>query len=198
LRVESDPPGASVFARQMGQSPRKIGETPYVIEEGALKAEPGALLQISVEKDGFLAQGVAMPKSTVGGSGTIFVSLKAKDKDLTQQQAALNSASATDEQFQRLAAGVAQSQQMIRHKKYEEAVTTLQVLIVAYPRVSVLFDLLGNAHYMQRNLDQALAAYRRSQDLQANDETSRVIKRLEEMRGPRSPASGASPSDQRQ
>jgi Flp pilus assembly protein TadD len=87
---------------------------------------------------------------------------------------------------------------MIRHKKYEEAVTTLQVLIVAYPRVSVLFDLLGNAHYMQRNLDQALAAYRRSQDLQANDETSRVIKRLEEMRGPRSPASGASPSDQRQ
>jgi hypothetical protein len=175
LHVETDPPGADIFVIADNQPPRKIGQSPMTVEEGAI-GTARATYRISINKAGFqpdslLIAPFLMPRET---------RIMTKLKPLTLPASCQNS----EESISRVAQGVAEIQALIRAKDFENAEKKLIVFTTDYSTISVFFDLLGNVHYLKKNLDQALIAYRKSYAINPqNSGTARMIKKIESIRG---------------
>lgn len=175
FRVESEPAGADVIIATPGQTPRKIGATPYSIQSSD-QGDKAQALQVTVTKAGFGSESVLLPPAAMGRSGSLFVKL-----DSSKMSAACQN---QDASLEKVARGVADAQYQMKLKNYEQAERTLNQLTTDFPNVSVLHDLLGNIHYLRKDIDRALSSYRRSQAIAPNNsETSRMIKKLEELRG---------------
>lgn len=175
FRVDSDPAGADVFISSQGQTPRKLGVTPYVIQSGD-QGDKSQALHVTVSKDSYGSESVLLPPAAMGRSGGLFVKL-----DGFKLPAACQNQEAA---LEKVARGVAESQYQIKLKNLDQAERSLNTLVTEYPNVSVLHDLIGNVHFLRKDIDRALASYRRSQAIAPNNtETGRMIKRLEELRG---------------
>lgn len=158
-----------------GQTPRKLGVTPYTISSQD-QGDKSSALQLTVSKDGFAGESIWLPPSATGRSGTLFVKL-----DQGKLPAACQNQEAALEKVGR---GVAEIQYQIKQKNLEGAERMINQLTSEYQNVSVLFDLLGNVYYLRKDIDRALTAYRRSLAIAPNNsETGRMIKKLEELRG---------------
>ena len=174
LRVQSEPSGADVYIATPGQSPRKLGQTPLEVPAStSLRTEAA---QIMISKEGFRQETVVMPASTFEKSANIDVKLSEAKLPATCQD--------FGGAVQEIARGVAESQSFMQAKNLDRAEQTLNRLTEKFDNVSVLFDLLGNVHYLRRDLDRALTAYRKSIELRpGNTETARMIKKIEDIRG---------------
>ena len=73
-------------------------------------------------------------------------------------------------------------QAFIQKKEYEAAHMKIVSLMTDYPNISVLYDLMGNVRYLQRDYGRALEAYRQSLALSPqNSMTAEIVKRLENL-----------------
>ncbi len=175
LKIESEPAGADVLVSVQGQTAKKVGITPYVMQASE-QGDRSQAMRLVVSKDGFGADSVLLPPSSVGRSGTVFMKL-----DQSKLPAACVNLEAALEKVSR---GVADAQYQIKLKNLDQAERQLVQLVDEFQNVSVLHELLGNVYYLRKDIDKALASYRRSQAIAPNNsDTGRMIKRLEESRG---------------
>lgn len=173
LRIESQPEAADVLLTVQGQPPRKLGVTPYVLDEATLGLRK-ASYQLSIQKTGFQSDTILIPASIVDRQSLLNVSLV---------QAAESESNPSAEGYQALASGIAQSQDYIKSKNYELAEKTLTSLLVKFPSVATIHELLGNTYYLRRDVDRALTAYKRAQELAPNNlDTQRMIQKLQPIR----------------
>ncbi|MCB0351608.1 MAG: hypothetical protein KDD38_10520, partial [Bdellovibrionales bacterium] len=92
--------------------------------------------------------------------------------------------------IEKISRGVAQAQSLMQSSRLVEAQGQLSMLITDFPNISVLHDLMGNVHYMNKNLEMAYASYRRSLDLNpSNVDTQRMVSKIQGIIGIRVPAS---------
>jgi tetratricopeptide (TPR) repeat protein len=175
FRVDSEPAGADVFISSQGQTPRKLGVTPYAIQASD-QGDKTQAIQVIVSKDGSGSESVLLPPAAMGRAGGMFVRLESMKVPISCQN--------QEVALEKVARGVAESQYQIKIKNLDQAERTLNALAAEYANVSVLHDLLGNVHFLRKDIDRALSSYRRSQAIAPNNsETTRMIKRLEELKG---------------
>ena len=176
LVVESDPAGADVTLVSMGGIQKKIGQTPLTVLPST---EPAAFLpdaQIRIGKEGYRTESFLLPPSASGSRSRIQAKLSDDAVSKTCEDSAKSITDATD--------AVAQIQKLIYARNYAEAERALNGFVVKFPAVPVFFSLLGNVYYLQKNLDKALDAYKRANQLQPqNLETSRMIDKIRGIRG---------------
>jgi len=132
--------------------------------------------QVQIAKNGFHSESFLIPPQAGGALGRIQAKLSDDAVSKTCQDAGNSLTETTD--------AVANVQRMIYKKNYNEAERMLNTFTSRYPAVPVFHSLLGNVHYLQKDLDRALAAYQRSNSLQPqNLETSRMIEKIKSIRG---------------
>jgi predicted Zn-dependent protease len=85
----------------------------------------------------------------------------------------------------KVARNVAQAIFFTQQKKFDQAETLLTNLINENPDISVLYDLIGNVHYLNQKTNLAVEAYSRSLELNPNSlETQRMFNKLNTIRLP--------------
>lgn len=175
IRVESQPDAADVHFVRLGAPPIVLGKTPLSVDASSLRdAEGGAHLMVT--KEGFLPESILVPHTGVPASTRMNFALKQVVTPKQCEQA--------DESLNEIARGVAETQSQTSKKNFADAERTLQGLISRYPKVSVLYDLKGNLHYLQKDLTRALEAYQRSIEIRpGNYETLRMIEKLGGIKG---------------
>ncbi len=177
LTVESDPAGADITLVSSGGVKQKIGQTPMTLTQALQPNVFAPDAQIQIAKDGFRSESFLLPPQAGGSVGRLQAKLSDDPVSKSCQDSARTIVDATD--------GVAQIQRMIYKRNYAEAERALNSFVLKFPTVPVFYSLLGNVFYLQKDLDKALDAYRRSNALQpSNLETSRMIDKLKGIRGP--------------
>lgn len=177
IRIESEPSEATVQLKRPQQSPTELGKTPFELDLSTLPVGRGDLYRIAVVKNGYEEQSVLLSRSLLPQSGNVFFSLQEKKEDLKSE---LNASS-----IRKLSRGIANVQNYLNKKDYPQAEQLLIALISEYPSNSVLYDLLGNVHYLKKDYARALSSYKRSKELDpSNIETNRMIDVLESVRAP--------------
>lgn len=179
LNVQSTPEGADVLVVRPGQAPMKLGKTPLVVPSSSISGDSAA--QLVLEKNGFGSQSVLLPNTMLPSRADVYVNMRESALPL----ACVQQTEATNE----VTRGVLQAQSEIIRKNYDNAETLLRNLALKYPNISVVFDLLGNVHYLKKDLGNALTAYEKSNELSpGNPETVRMVERLRIIRSNRVPA----------
>jgi tetratricopeptide (TPR) repeat protein len=175
LMVETDPPGADVFAFLPGQAPKKVGVAPYTISDTDVP-DRNASVQIVVSKEGYLPNSVLLPPAMLGRAGKVNFKLEQQvlPKQCTSQTESLN----------KLGRAIAEAQSMIKSKQLDQAEKIMTEMIVEYPGISVVYDIIGNIQYLRRDFEKALSAYKKSRALAPdNAKTQRMIQQIESLRG---------------
>jgi hypothetical protein len=183
MRVNSTPDKAEVFVAYEGEQPNKVGETPLSLDSRTINANRGKYVTVSIKKDGFLSESVIIPNSVMKSSVDMSSRLSENKLPLQcqDQMAAI----------EKISRGVAQVQSMMQSSRLVEAQGQLSMLISDFPDVSVLHDLMGNVHYINKNLEMAYASYRKSLDLNpTNVDTQRMVSKIQGIIGIRMPAAG--------
>lgn len=177
LRVQSDPEGADVTIISGSGVPLKVGKTPLEIKRTDNLELFNDTAQVQVSKEGYSPQLALIPKlGLLGATGRLSFNLAetALPKVCSQQE----------ESFNDIARGVAEVANLTQKKRFAEAGSTVLALTAKYPSVSVLYDLQGNVFYLQKDLQRALEAYRRSNSIAPNNlQTSRMIERIQQLQG---------------
>ncbi len=177
LQVRSTPDGADVIYTPKDGVPQKLGQTPVDLDPSKVNGLLQSVGQIQVSKEGFSPQVAMVPNlGSLGGSGKLNFQLT--DAELPKICKA--NASLADE----IARGVVEVTSMIQRKRYADAGGVLQSLIVKFPNVSSLYDLKGNIAYLQRDMQQALEAFKQSNTITPNNPvTLRMIDRILALQG---------------
>lgn len=181
LSVQTTPEGADVFVVYSGQQPTRIGKTPLSVDSYPLSSQAGESVKLIVEKEGFRPEHFLVPKTVFAAS--IRLDIEMKESKLpaacTDQDAAV----------EEVARSIAQAQSYIQGRMFESALRTLQILNDRFPNSSVIFDLIGNTHYLMKDLEKALVAYQKSLKLNPNNsETIRMVNKLKQIYSIRAPA----------
>lgn len=180
--VESDPVGADLFVFTPGQAPKKVGQTPYILTDKDIP-DRSSPIQVQAAKEGYQTLAVVIPSSVSGHLGKL--SLKLDTLSLPNQ--CLNQTEALN----RVARAVAEAQSLIKSRQYDLAEKIMSELIVAYPGLSLVYDILGNIYFLRREFDKSLTAYKKSRSLAPeNAKTQRMIKQIEDIMGGRSSSFG--------
>jgi hypothetical protein len=165
IRFESEPEGATVLGVRPGNAPVKLGTTPVEVSTANHPEIFSGNAQVTIQKEGHESASFLIPRPALSSEARISVSLKGSSLPLACTQA--------ETAMREVAEGVAYSQRLLLKKDYGEAKRSLE-----------LYDLLGNAHYLSKDLDAALTAYERSLELYpGNKETQRMIDKLKSIRG---------------
>lgn len=165
VRVRSVPEGATVTAMDSEGSGRVLGASPLETNE-----QMQALL---IEKDGYEPAHIFLGRAEKQNYDfTVRLTKKAEDSKLTDSRA----------RQEKLAQAIARANNLIVNKRFSEAEGVLTGLTADYPFVSVIYDLLGNINYLQKDFRSALNYYERSLSINGeNEETKQVIQRLRAM-----------------
>lgn len=182
LRVNSTPEKAEVFLAYEGEQPNKIGETPLKLDSHMIQENRGRYMTISVKKDGFQTETAVVPNGMM--KSEIEMSSYLQEYKLPLQCQDQTAA------IERISRGVAQAQSLLQTNRLVEAQGQLSMLLADFPNVSVLHDLIGNVHYINKNLEMAYASYKKSLELNpSNVDTQRMVSKIQGIIGIRSPAS---------
>jgi hypothetical protein len=183
LRVTSTPEKAEVFVAYEGEQPQKIGDTPLNLDSRLLENRRGKFVSLQVRKEGFQPETVLIPKLLM--KSTIDVSTRLDEQRLPLQCQDMTVA------IEKIARGIANVQTYINTNKVLDAQSSLTQLISEFPNISVLYDLMGNVHYINKNLEEALRSYEKSLRLNpGNTDTLRIAQKIRGIVGVRVPSSG--------
>jgi tetratricopeptide (TPR) repeat protein len=176
IKIESSPENADVYLTREGATPALIGKTPLQLSQYTAPGIFSDNVSLSISKEGYQTESLFLPHS--------ILQVEAKWTTALRPLPVQSAAKDRDADMNQVAQGIAEVQRLMFHKNYPEAERSLETMIQKYPNVSVFYDLLGNVHYIQKNFDRALDAYRHSQQIQPNNaETTRMIRKLTEIRG---------------
>jgi tetratricopeptide (TPR) repeat protein len=189
LSLQTNPEKADVYLIEPGGKATKFGQTPLDIDARRLFRGGQDFAQLIVKSQGYESKRLVFPKTFVESSHQIRMTLaeqsgapglgaKGEIKDLASCEAI------SHESLNKLSKGIAACQAFLLRGDYEVAKTKLSQLIADFPNVSVLYDLQGNAFYLQKSYDQALAAYEKSLSIDPqNLETANMVRKLREITG---------------
>lgn len=175
LQVTSTPPGADVSVFSGSRGAVVLGKTPMSLTRESVVGLFSESVQLTVARKGFEAVSLLVPATQVATQASFEVTLHETeaDRSCTDPQRSLNE----------VAQGIAQVQYMIFKKNYPDALTAASSLTTKFPHIAVAFDLLGNIHYLQKDLPHALEAYKRSAELDpSNPVTAKMIQKLTGLR----------------
>lgn len=176
VRVTSNPEGADIHLIRTNSPPLKIGSTPLAITPEAYPEAFTDNIQLAVSKNGFNTESIIVPKSGFQSHAKLHFNLR--------EPSPSGACAGTDKTFEEIAQGVAESQRQLLKKNTPEAKRLLTGMISKFPGVATFHNLLGNAFYLERDINSALESYRRARDLQpSNYDTIRMIDKLQNMRG---------------
>lgn len=177
LQVRSTPDGADVSLVAQDGSVSKLGKTPLTLDSGTNMALLSSVTQVRVSKEGFLTQSAVVPSlGDLGGSGSLQFNLS--ETELPKV------CSAQDDDLNELARNIAEGSALIQKRRFSDAAQLFQSLAVKFPSVATVYDLLGNAYYLQKDFVKALAAYRRSHSISPNNSSAaKMIAKLEMLQG---------------
>jgi hypothetical protein len=181
LRVNSTPPAADVYIAYEGEQPNKIGQTPLNLDSRLIDEGRGRYVSVMIKKDGYQTEALLVPTGLMRSS--LDISSKLEEFKLPLQCQDQTSA------VEKIGRGIANVQSLVKTNALGEAQNKLMILIDEYPNISVLHDLLGNVHYINKNLDGALASYQKSLNLDPNNiDTQRMVNKIRTITGVRTPA----------
>jgi tetratricopeptide (TPR) repeat protein len=174
--VQSEPAGADVVALPKGQTPIKLGVTPLTINQESHPELFTSELRLRVTKDGYSTESVLIPHSSLGAETRL---------DLNLPEAKLPASCSQSEQIiNDITQKLAQSQLLVFRKNFAEAKQQLIELSNRYSNVAVIYTLLGNISYVEKNLTAALDYYKRAKALAPeNAETNRMIEKINMIKG---------------
>jgi tetratricopeptide (TPR) repeat protein len=176
LRVVSTPDGADVSLIGADRAPVVVGKTPLDIDQKNYPTLFQESVQVQVTKEGHSPLSVLVPRLPNGGTGRILVNLQTSTLPKVCQN--------QTESVNQLAKGIADSASFVQRKRLDEASKLLEELAAKFGTVPVIYDLLGNVYYLQKNLPRSLDAYKKSNRLNANNsDTIRMIERIEQLQG---------------
>ena len=181
LNVRTTPDEAEVLVVFPGQQPSRLGRTPLSLDSDSLSGHAGDSVELILKKEGYSSEHFLIPKTTFAANIRLDVALNESKLPVAcaDQDAAV----------EEVARSIAQAQSFIAAKMYEGALRILQNLGDRYPNSSVIYDLLGNAYYLMKDLEKALVAYQKSLKISPNNsETQRMVKKLSEIYSVRSSA----------
>ncbi len=176
LRVSSTPEGADVTLIAGDRAPISVGKTPLELDQKNQPELFQSALQMQFSKEGHAPVSVIVPRLPSGGVGRINANLQTSvlPKVCQNQSESINV----------LAKGIADSASYVQRKRLDDASKLLEELGEKFGTVPVIYDLLGNVYYLQKNLGKALDSYRKSNRLNpGNIETIRMIERIEQLQG---------------
>jgi tetratricopeptide (TPR) repeat protein len=157
------------------QVPKLVGQTPYVLKGSGFGGSQEPSLVV-VSKEGFQKTSVVIPSTVFDHAGTVSIQLKEESKQRNVDN--------LDLALEQVAKGVAQVQSLIQRKELDQGLSTVNTLLSSYPNISTLYDLQGNIYYLRKDIDRALASYKRANAITPNSETNRMISKLQELRTP--------------
>jgi tetratricopeptide (TPR) repeat protein len=176
LDVHSEPEGADVVALPKGQTPIKLGVTPLTVNQDSHPELFSSELRLQVTKDGYSTESILIPHSSLGTETRL---------DLNLPESKLPSSCSQSEQIiNEITQKLAQSQLLVFRKNFSEAKQQLLDLSNRYSNVAVIYTLLGNISYVEKNLTAALDYYKRAKALAPeNIETNRMIEKINMIKG---------------
>ena len=181
IEIRSNPEKSKVYLIDNAGSKDLIGETPTFISADDRLFRNSTVARISVENEGFEAESFLINKHSITTKDTLVLSLK--DKTIADESMS-KCETISSEAMNELASGVAVVQARIAKKEYDVALIKLSSLTAKFPYVSVIWDLLGNVYYIQKNYESALEAYEKSLAIDpSNASTANIVKRLKKLLG---------------
>jgi tetratricopeptide (TPR) repeat protein len=171
LKVQTVPEGAQIDLLHEDGSATKLGNSPLSLTKEQSPEVFRANNEIRVSKDGYQSSSVLVPYSSLGEETRVNVSL---------QEAKLpSSCSNQDANLNEVGQKIAEAQRLIYKKDYVESRRILQGLSGMFPSVAIIYSLLGNGFYLEKNYPEALAAYRHALSLTPNDKSiTHIIEKL--------------------
>lgn len=150
LLVESMPNGANVYVTPLGTSvPKLVGQTPLHIPLADLNPETwgSGPVYLEVQKETFMPEKVFVTELS---------------KVHTELRFTLMPASQFKEgrQIDDLVEGIFYAQQLMKDKRYDDALTKLKELEGRAPDVSVIYEMQGAVYLAKNKMGEALVAYR--------------------------------------
>ncbi len=175
MKLESNPVGAVIKVKMPDQSIKTMGNTPLDITTQELAELGNEILEISIEKDGYETYKTMMAPSRMAFDAKLSVNLKE----------ALGSDSKTVEEIcSDVADATANIMQSINRRDFVEAQRLVSAQMIRFPRASVFLDLQGNIFYLQKRVDDAVAAYKSSLKLNPqNQQTKKILEKLISLHG---------------
>lgn len=169
LVVESTPDGADVFVRKENEVSHKLGKTPMTITKDNAPWLFTQNVELIANKAGYQTERILIPQARSGVRSRWDISF----------QPGLDGGTGSNNLYAELAEGIADAQKEIYLKNFPQAKTRLEMLLTKYQNISVLYDLLGNVYYLQKELDKAIEMYRKSAAINPNNpETAKMVDKI--------------------
>ncbi len=183
LVVTSSPNEADVYLTEDGGARTALGKTPLKIDSKVLSSASTDNIRLEVEKDGYHAKSVLLPTPFLPSEFSY--SAKLSEVSVPQKCKDINSS------LNALAEGIAESQSFIASRNFSMAESRLMRLVVEFPNVSVVYGLLGNVYYLQKDLKRAYDNYIKAFSLNPdNPRTETMVNKLRSLGVDRLPAGG--------
>jgi tetratricopeptide (TPR) repeat protein len=166
LRIKSDPEKATVFIRETASDKRiKLGETPLKmdLEEIFENYTKDRTFVIEVEKYGHKDYNLM---ASMYGRSSINLNVKmevSQSIELTKN-------------FDALANKMFEAQRLLRDKRYKDAIELLVETTKKHGDLSVVFELLASAYYLDKQFEKALSTYRKAFSLNADNSDAYSMK----------------------
>lgn len=188
ITITSFPSNSDVIVKDTRGEIKATGKTPFTLDLSKDFFSQTDFAVMDVEQNGFVSQSYVIPKTYFNSDHTINVTLKkniiAQIKDDEGKLEIDQCETVSKKSMNNLSKGIATAQSNMMRNQWQVATAKLSNLISQYPFVSVLHDLQGNVHYLQKHYDQALVAYERSLKIDPeNVETAIMVRKLRQITG---------------
>ena len=171
VRVKTNPENSQISMRSPSGEVKVIGRGNVEMSADQFFSLGSRMARLEISKENYKTQKLYILQGKTPESYEIFVELEKELEDPKNSETRLR--------LEKLGKQLARATNAIHARKYGEAELTLNSLANDYPSVSVVFDLLGNLNYIQKNNKTALQHYQRSYQINPeNVETKKMIDRL--------------------
>ena len=180
FKVVSEPQEAKVYFVDANKEKKLIGQTPFNKKERELKAifvgsQPGSLVQISVEKEGFEAKRLWLPLNVGGSLGaSLNLTLDAENT------AAKDKLASNFQNAREIVDGVFKAQRFARAKQSERALTEIDKVLENYPEFDLALAMKGAILYSRGEFKESLTWYDKALD--QNSELKTAMEMSAELR----------------
>jgi hypothetical protein len=151
LSIESNPSEAQIYVSTDGKNEIEIGKSPY-------KQDLGLIIDKYIKKMGF----VLIIKKEGHEPYRIFIT-KTSNVDITLlANLEISRTISNTKKQDRLISELFDIQRLIRSKAYQDAILKLTKLETEFKDISVIYELKATTYYIMKNMEQALAYYRKA------------------------------------
>lgn len=174
IKVRTSPDNAQISVRTNDGNVKVLGKGSVEMNTQQFFSLGSRMAKLEVSKENYKTQSVFIIQGKSSESYEVFITL---DKELEDAKS-----SEMRSRLEKLSKTLTRATSAIHSKKYSEAEIMLNNLVSDFPSVSVVYDLLGNVYYLQKNMKEALRFYQRSYQINPeNVETKNIIDRLSRM-----------------